>query len=239
MNKNGNKGLIVVPVYNEETALSRVIEKLKGRLDNCSVLFINDGSIDKTSSILEEMGCWVISHPINMGYIEALRTGVEVALIEGYDFIIFFDGDGQHRTEDLNKVIKYYEENKSEVDVIVGARAVGAASFARRFLSKIFFIFVRLVSGLSVRDTTSGMKLLSKRAMIAFKNALLEDGHAELLVYFSLMGIRVREVPIKVEERQSGSSMYHLQKLIFYPLRTCYLIFGALLHRIIQGKLKI
>jgi len=236
--KGKQSGLIVVPVYNEEAVLIRVIEILKGKPEDCSVLFINDGSLDKTGLILDQLGCWSINHPINLGYVEALYTGVEVALNQEYDFVVFFDGDGQHRIKDLDKVIKCYQNNKSEVDVIVGSRIGGAASPARRFLSKLFFLSIRFISGLSVCDVTSGMKLFSRKAMRAFKEALLEDGHAELLVYFSLMGIRIKEVPIRVEQRKSGRSMYHFQKMILYPLRTFYLIFGALLHKLIQGKLK-
>ena len=234
------QGLVVVPVHNEENAIGGVVEALSAVPEGCSVVFINDGSRDGSAAVLRGLGCDVVSHPVNLGYTEALQTGIAVALGDGYDFVVFFDGDGQHRVEDLRGVIAFYRANASDVDVVVGSRILaggGAASGLRRFGSGLLFLFARALTGLTVRDVTSGMKLLSVRAMRTMQRAALEDGHAELLAFFRVMGLNVGEVPITVEERRFGVSMYNALKTIAYPLRTAYLIVAAVLLRGTQGRM--
>lgn len=224
----------MVPVYNEERSIAKVVEQLKGRPSDCDVLYVNDGSKDRSGGILESLGCDVLHHPINLGYVEALRSGLAVALAQDYAGVVFFDADGQHRIEDLCSLVAYGREHP-EVDVIIGSRYLAgqrAASPLRDLVARTYSVLTAILTGHRVKDVTSGLKFLSRRACKAMYGFVLEDGHAELIIYMCKHGLTIKELPIQVRSRESGSSMYRFSKLFLYPLRTTLLLlvagFGAI-----------
>ena len=149
---------------------------------DCDVLFIDDGSLDGSGALLEAAGCDVVHHLVNLGYLEALRTGLAVALAEGYEFVVFFDGDGQHRIEDLNKLVEHHRAIPQD-DVLIGSRYLGgqrAGSWLRHLVGQSYAFGVRLAIGQTIYDVTSGLKLLNRRAIEIMNGLVLEDGHAEL-----------------------------------------------------------
>lgn len=226
-----DRGLIVVPVYNEARSVDGVRARLERRDPGSDVVFINDGSRDDCGRRLEAAGCNVIHHPLNLGYLEALRTGLEYALARDYAFVAFFDGDGQHRIEDLNALVEHHRAH-AEDDLLIGSRYLGgqqAVSRLRHLVGQSYASLVRLATGQSVYDVTSGMKLLNRRAMEAMHSLVLEDGHAEFLAFMARLGFRIRELPIQVEPRRQGTSMYRLSKMILYGLKTSFLLVLALL----------
>src|SRR5437868_303373 len=99
-------GLVVVPVHNEAGNLERVIADLRARIPRRNLLFIDDGSTDASSDILRRSGSIYLRHPVNLGYEETLRTGMRHALANGFSHVAFFDGDGQHRVEDLERILR-------------------------------------------------------------------------------------------------------------------------------------
>jgi len=226
-----DRGLVIVPMYNEAGSIERVQARLSQRDPRCDVVFIDDGSRDGCGRLLAEAGCDVIRHPMNLGYLEALRSGLEYALARGYGFLMFFDGDGQHRIEDLNNLVAHHAAHPED-DLLIGSRYLGgqqAASTLRHLVSQTYARLVRVATGQPIHDVTSGLKLLNRRAAETMQSLVLEDGHAEFLVFMARAGCRIRELPIQVEARQEGSSMYHVPKMILYTLRTSFLLFLALL----------
>jgi glycosyltransferase involved in cell wall biosynthesis len=107
------RGLVSVPVYNEAANLPAVIETLTRRIPVANILFVDDGSSDGSCEILEAAGVRYLRHPINLGYEEALRTGMREVMHGGYDYVVYFDADGQHHIEDLEKIILVYETETS------------------------------------------------------------------------------------------------------------------------------
>ena len=103
MSSHRDLGLVVVPVHDEGASIAAVASRLADRNPCCDLLFVDDGSRDRSGYILESAGYDVVHHPVNLGYLETLRTGLAIALDRGYGFVVFFDGDGQHRIDDLNK----------------------------------------------------------------------------------------------------------------------------------------
>ncbi len=227
------RGLVIVPLYNEAGSIAEVRLQLQRRDPSCDVLFINDGSLDESGRLLETAGREVIHHPVNLGYVEALLTGLALALNENYEFVVFFDGDGQHRVEDLNRLVEHHRIHPQD-DLVIGSRYLSgqqAGSWVRHLVGQSYALGVRLATGYAINDVTSGLKLLNRRAMEIMRGLVLEDGHAEFLVFMARSGCRIRELPIQVEPRQQGASMYRFSKMLLYPLKTSFLLLLALLTR--------
>ena len=225
--------LIIVPVHNEKDNIESVSAQLEGRDPSCDVVYVNDGSEDESGRMLEALGVNVIHHPVNLGYLETLRTGLVFALKKGYDFVAFFDGDGQHRVKDLNLLVEHHRDHPED-EVLVGSRYLSgqqAGSWLRYAVGRAFAMGVRLATSQTVNDVTSGLKLLNRRAITVMQDTVLEDGHAEFFVFMARAGCRIRELPIQVEGRQHGSSMYRFSKVLVYPFKTAFLLVLAMLPR--------
>ncbi len=234
MEVSGNSeitGLITVPVYNEAGSLSAVIADLKkmmADMPGIDLLFINDGSTDRSLEILQAAGVVTVTHPVNLGYKEALRTGMVRALDGNFSFIVFFDADGQHRTEDLKSVIASYNANRD--DLVIGSRYQGQESgrISFRMLgTSLFSWLTSRLSGKTVTDVTCGLKLISREYLPTALNLPAEDFHAELIVGLARCGATIREVPIVVPPRKSGSSMYSFLSSVMYPVRTLVCLLGG------------
>jgi len=223
-------GLIAVPVFNEAGNLGRVIESLRGRFPAASVLFIDDGSTDGSHRLLEEAGFPYLRHPINLGYEESLKTAMRQVLRRDFEYVVFFDGDGQHRVEDLEKIIRSYES--APCDLIVGSRYQGVehGSFSLRSVGTwMFSKLTSILSGVTITDVTNGLKLISRRFLPVALRLPTEDMHAELIVGLSRCGARIREEQITVLPRETGQSMYHPIKGLLYPAKTFLCLLGELI----------
>ncbi|MBI3922709.1 MAG: glycosyltransferase family 2 protein [Armatimonadetes bacterium] len=214
------KGLITIPVYNEETTLPSIIRGFRSRCPDYHCLFIDDGSSDSSRALLEEHGVAYVHHLFNLGYSATIQTGMQYALDHGYDYVVFFDADGQHRLEDLLTILALAQ--KGESDLIVGSRYLGNRRnrwTLRRAVHRSLAGIVTLCTGERVTDTTCGLKLITREFMEVALRIPTEDMGAELITALIRHGARVAEVPIEVEERKSGTSMHHSWKVLFYPLK--------------------
>jgi len=223
-------GLIAIPVFNEAGNLQSVIEGLCGRFPVDSLLFIDDGSTDESHRLIEEAGLSYLRHPINLGYEESLKTGMRQVLLGSYDYVVFFDADGQHRVEDLERIIRSYESEPC--DLIVGSRYLGVESTSltlRSVTTRLFSKLTTVLAGIEITDVTCGLKLVSRRFIPVALELSTEDMHAELIVGLSRCGARIREEKITVLPRDTGESMYHLYKGLFYPVKTFVCLLGDLI----------
>jgi glycosyltransferase involved in cell wall biosynthesis len=223
-------GLVAVPVFNELGNLPRVIDALRGRIPAERLLFIDDGSTDGSQRLLEQAGLEYLRHPINLGYEESLKTAMRQALAGGHDYVVFFDGDGQHRVEDLERIIRLYESEP--YDLILGTRYHGVHAgplTPRSVTTRLFSKLATLLAGVEITDVTCGLKLISRRFIPVALKLPAEDLHAELIVGLSRCGARVREEKITVLARETGRSMYRPYKGLFYPAKTLVCLLGPLL----------
>lgn len=214
------KGLITIPVHNEEATLPSIIRGFRSQCPGDHCLFIDDGSSDRSRSMLEEQGVTYLHHLFNLGYSATIQTGMQYALDHGYDYVVFFDSDGQHRLEDLLTVLSLAQ--KGESDLIVGSRYLGKRGnrwTLRRAVHRSLAGIVTLFTGERVTDTTCGLKLITHEFIPVALRIPTEDMGAELITALIRHGARVAEVPIEVEERKSGTSMHHSWKVLFYPLK--------------------
>jgi len=198
---------IGIPAYNEEKNIAKIIIKLKKITD--SIIVCDDGSSDMTSEIAKNLGVIVISHKKNMGYGAAIRTIFEKSAEIGSDILVTFDADGQHRIEDVSRVLHPLEN--SEADIVIGSRFLGKQSNVPNY-RKLGIKVITQVTNSSLKtkltDSQSGFRAYSKQVLS--KISLSEIGmgiSTEILIKASSEGLRITEVPITI--LYSGDTSTH------------------------------
>lgn len=234
------RGLVVIPAYNEEQNLPRVLERLRSAQLTQDVVVVNDGSRDGTERVLRQLGQRHLRHPINLGYVRAVQTGIRYALQNDYDYVVFLDADGQHDPAAVPSLVRVLESGTA--DIVVGSRFVSdtgyRAPLGRRLGMKVFSWVTALLGRQRVFDTTSGFKAIARRAMPVLVEQTFGDFHSETLLLCMLLGLRVAEVPVQVAERRHGVSMYGPIDAVLYPLKTLvaillvYALAGSLRHKL-------
>jgi len=189
---------IGLPAYNEEKNIASVITKLKKITD--SIIVCDDGSSDMTSEISKNLGAVVISHKKNMGYGAALRTIFQKSVELDSDILVTFDADGQHRIEDINKILRPLENN--EADVVIGSRFLDNESKIPNY-RKIGIKVITKVTNASLKkkltDSQSGFRAYNKQALTQISPSEMGMGiSTEILIKASSKGLRIAEIPITV-----------------------------------------
>ncbi len=223
--KKNPKVLLIIPAYNEEKNILTVYKnicdynkKAKTKLD---VVFINDGSIDATEKILCENNINHIKLIQNLGIGGAVQTGYKYALYNDYDIAIQFDGDGQHNVNYVEALIKpILEEN---VDMTIGSRFIDSSSsefkssFLRRVGIKLISSCIHFKTRVRIYDTTSGFRAANKNAIAMFAiHYPLEYPEPISSVDVILSGMKIKEVPVSMNERLAGKSSINSWKNIYY-----------------------
>ena len=155
-----NNICIIIPAYNEEMSIGKVISKSKKYGD---VVVINDGSKDQTKKIAKNYGATVLDNIFNEGYDISILKGIKFALKKKYNYILTIDADGQHPT---NKIKKFLYFINKDYDLVIGNRK----KFPR-FSEKLFNFYTNRVY--SIPDTLCGMKCYSTkflRKLVIIKN---------------------------------------------------------------------
>ena len=115
------KVLLIIPAYNEEKNIKRVIENLKVNLPDCDYIIINDCSSDQTGAVCEQNHYNFINLPVNLGLAGAVQAGYKYAFENDYDVAIQYDGDGQHRAEYIPLLVECIQ---SGANIVIGSRFV-------------------------------------------------------------------------------------------------------------------
>jgi polyprenyl-phospho-N-acetylgalactosaminyl synthase len=198
---------IVITAFNEASVISDVVAGLRSA--ECNVLIVDDASTDETAQRAEAAGARVLQHPINLGQGAALQTGISFALRRGADFIVTFDGDGQHRPDDVPALINALVTQ--QVDFALGSRFLGSALNlppSRKLLLRAATWFTRLTTGLKLTDAHNGLRAMTRRGASALKLRQNRMAHAsEILAQIARSGLGYVEVPVTIVYTQ-----YSLQK---------------------------
>ena len=117
--------LAIVPAYNEEGMIARVVRDIKRQAPDFNVLVVDDGSVDATVAQAEAEGAMVLRHPFNLGIGGAMQSGYKYALAHGYDVAVQVDGDGQHKPEYLPEMLDALRTGGNEADMVYGTRFRG------------------------------------------------------------------------------------------------------------------
>lgn len=195
------KLFIIVPAYNEEKVIGKVLKGLKiQKFKNIKkeIVVINDGSTDKTEEIAKRCKVTVLTHPINRGLGGALGTGLEYARVNNADIVITFDADDQHKPNDLKKLIKPIITRKA--DFVIGSRLLNNSKmpFDRKILNSLANIINFCLWSIWITDSQSGLRALSKNALkkIEIKMNKMEVA-SEFFKEIKKNNLRVNEIPIK------------------------------------------
>lgn len=190
---------VVMPAYNEARVIESVVRGVRAVYPH--VVVVDDGSRDETQRLAAAGGAWALRHVINRGQGAALQTGIEYALLQGAEFIITFDSDGQHTVEDIAALLAPLREGRA--DIALGSRFLGrtvTVPFARRCLLKAAVLFTRLVSGVRLTDTHNGLRGFTRRAAARLQIRIDRMAHAsEIIDQIREMGLPYVEVPVHVQ----------------------------------------
>jgi glycosyltransferase involved in cell wall biosynthesis len=227
------KTLIIVPAFNEAENIKNVIYDILEQKKNYDILIINDCSADNTSKAARETeSCKVIDLPVNLGIGGAVQTGFKYAFENGYEYTVQFDGDGQHKAAEIEKILDPVKEG--EADVVIGSRFLKKepnfrSSFARRKGIFILKVVNFILTGQKITDNTSGFRAYNKRAIGFLSHNYPEDyPEPESVVLLGRNGFKIMEVSVSMKERQNGSSS-------IYGFRIPYYMFKVLLSVIMTG----
>ena len=218
------KTLVIIPCYNEQDSIVRVIDNLKTNAPQVDYLIVNDCSTDSTEKILKENGYNYINNPINLGIGGGVQAGYKYAAQYGYDIAVQMDGDGQHDPKYLDKVIAPVENG--QFDMAIGSRFIEKegfqTSFMRRFGINIISTLILLLTGKRIKDTTSGFRACNRKLIEFFAANYADDyPEPEAIVACLASGYTVGEVAVVMEERQGGVSSIRSLKSAYYMIKVC------------------
>ena len=225
------KVLVVVPAWNEQASIAKVITELKTR--GFDVLVVDDGSTDKTPFIASQSGAITIRLPFNLGVGGALRCGFKYAVKHGYDAVVQCDADGQHPVDHIDLLISTATEGKFHM--VIGSRFLNdeglmELSLIRRLAMRILSRSASRASKTLITDATSGFRVIATPLLNELAEKLpayyLGDTY-EALVSSGRAGYRIREIPAPLMEREHGKSSAHPVKAARLAVKA---ILSAILH---------
>jgi hypothetical protein len=219
----GSLYLAVVPAYNESATIAAVVEALRIDAPAFDTLVIDDGSSDNTDVLAGDAGAMVVKLPFNVGIGGAVQTGFVYARDHGYDYLAQVDGDGQHDSAELERLVATME--RDAVDVVCGSRFLTdeyryPAPISRRAGIHIFAFVLSRIVGTRVSDPTSGFRLYNRRAIELFARDYPHDyPEVEAVLMLHHHRLRMREVPVRMYTRGGGASSISAGKSAYYMLK--------------------
>ena len=196
--ESGGGVYVVVPAYNEGSAVFDVVRELRTQYPN--VVVVDDGSHDATTTEARRAGATVLRHILNRGQGAALQTGIEFCVRHDAEIVVTFDADGQHRVEDIARLIAALDKNNA--DIAIGSRFLELQSNVpalRRLMLRVATRFMRMTSGVALSDAHNGLRAM--RGSAAARIHLTIDGMAhasEIVDQIYRLHLRVTEVPVVI-----------------------------------------
>ena len=228
------KRVAIVPAYNEERNVGRVIDELRALDPGLDVVVVSDGSTDGTVEVALALGAHVVALPFNLGIGGAVQTGFRYAWEEGYELAVRLDGDGQHDPGELRALVAPVVAG--EADLAVGSRFVSGGGYrssaARRVGIRILARVVSWIARQRLTDTTSGFQAANRRAIGVYAADLPHDyPEVEGIVMAIKHRIRLVEVPVTMREREHGRSSIGALASIYYMVKILLALFVDLFRR--------
>ena len=221
------KKIIVIPAYNEEGNLEKTVRDIRENAPDFDYVIVNDCSTDNTLGMCREKGFSYLNLPVNLGIGGAVQTGYRYAYYHGYDLAVQFDGDGQHSAKFLAQMAKVLE--KTESDMVIGSRFIEKEGFQssglRRIGIRYFSLLIKLLTGKTVTDPTSGMRMINRKLLKKFTNEYPKDyPEPESVVTVLSEKHKVTEIPVVMNEREEGISSISLRNSVYYMIKVSFAV---------------
>jgi glycosyltransferase involved in cell wall biosynthesis len=228
--------LAIVPAYNEEGMIARVVRDIDRHAPAFNVLVVDDGSVDSTAKEAEEAGAIVLRHPFNLGIGGAMQSGYKYALAHGYDVAVQVDGDGQHKSEYLPEMLDALHTEDAEADMVYGTRFRGdpgyKVPFGRRLGNLIFSLVLTAITRQKITDPTSGFRMVNRRGIELFARDYPHDyPEVEAILMLHNNRLRIHEVQVRMNARGFGRSSIDYPRAAYYMMKVMLALFVGLLRR--------
>ncbi len=233
--------LIIIPAYNEEKNIPKVLSQLGQPeiKEIADILVIDDASTDSTGLIVKSKNHEVVTQIFNMGYGSALQVGYKYAARKNYQYVIQMDADGQHDSCNISAIYQKLKEpmdNGKSPDIVLASRFMeSGGSFSVSALKKAAYAFFRfiiyMITGEKIFDPTTGLQGLSRRAFLYYsKYNYFDDQYpdANMLLQMLLLGFHVVQIPAVMHARTVGKSMHSGLKPIWYMFRMFFSMMAVL-----------
>jgi len=216
------KKLVIIPAYNECGNIQKAVDDIQKHAPGFDYVVINDCSTDETLAVCQRENISYVNLSVNLGIGGAVQTGYLYACMNGYDVAVQFDGDGQHDASYLEEMANVLVNTSS--DMVIGSRFIEKEGFQssglRRVGIRYFSALIRLTTGKKITDPTSGMRMVNRETMRIFAQSYPKDyPEPESVVAILRMGKKVTEIPMKMRERENGTSSIRGIKSVYYMIK--------------------
>ena len=195
---NDHKIYAVIPAYNAAKTIQQVVIELRKSLPGISIIVVNDGSLDATAAIINELDVITIEHENNLGKGTALRDGISKALVSGGEFIFTIDCDYQHNPVECGKFLdKILREN---LDLVIGSRManLNQMPFYRRISNKVTSVLISWRIKQTIADSQSGFRLYRAPVLQSIKlSSKRFEIESEMLIKAALKGFKIGTLNIE------------------------------------------
>jgi glycosyltransferase involved in cell wall biosynthesis len=213
---------VVIPAFNEEEAVAKVVEGLRAAAPWREILVVDDASSDGTAERARAAGARVVRHPYNKGNGAAVKTGIREST---GDVILLMDADGQHDPEDAGRLV----EPVGAHDMVIGARSAGDQTFSRALGNALFKALASWLTGREIPDLTSGFRAARRDRLLDILHLLPNrfSYPTTSCLAFLKAGLNVAFVPIRARPRVGVSKIRAAQDgvrfvLIIFKIVTLY-----------------
>ena len=213
-----DKILHIIPAYNEEESIERVINNLEKNFPQYDYVIVNDGSKDKTEQVCVDNGYNIISLPIHLGLAGGFQAGMKYAKQYGYDYAVQFDADGQHLPEYIERMLNLLK--KEDDDIVIGSRFVKEKMnhSARMMGNRLINMCIKITSGKRIYDSTSGMRMFNRKMIKILADTPNMGPEPDTICYCIRSGAKIGECQVKMQERLAGQSYLSFFKSIRYMI---------------------
>lgn len=206
------KLIVQIPCYNEENTLPQTLKHIPRKIDGIDtveIMVINDGSTDRTSEVARENGVHHIIDIPHIGLAGAFSRGIEEALRRGADILVNTDADNQYPGEKIPELIKPILDGKAEI--VIGCRDIydpNKVPFMKRLFYRIGAWVVNFLTGMKIKDPTSGFRAFSKEALLRLRVATDYSYTVDTVIQAAMKKIPIETIEIKTNETTRPSRLY-------------------------------
>jgi len=219
----------IIPAYNEAETITEVIQQTRKYVDK--VFVVDDGSTDNTAEVARRNGAKIIQHLVRRGPGAALQSGYDIAISNGFNYVLQIDGDGQHNPRHIPKML----ELARRCDMVIASRFLNKSyqsyPFVRRLGISFFTFVVNLLANAGITDVTSGYRIYRTESLKRL--GPVPNGHwaVEQTLEAAKKGFRIKEISAEMRLRSTGKSQFSLKQYAFYSFRMVWAIIKAMLFK--------